>query len=218
MPFPTRTSTFRDSIRLGILRLGTGQPVTWIGAFPGTTRFFHEAGAKPETRSAIYTYGPQFHVACAGDFVWVGDSETGFVEAFVSTGAVRSRIQLGGLRRQFDERAIAGVQARALQASLDADERGFYATFYDARWRPERTPAFARLVPESDGHVWIEAFREDTQTRARFAVFASSGQRVAVVDGPGAVRFLAAQQGTALGIVRDEDGFERVVIHQVSRR
>jgi hypothetical protein len=218
VPFPTRAGTFRDSTRLGILRLGTGQPVTWIGAFPGTTRLYHDAGAKPETRSATYTYGPQLHVACTGDLVWVGDSETGAVEGFTPTGAAQGRIQLGGLRRQFDERAIAAVLARDLQASLDADERGFHAAFHDRRWRAEQTPAFARLVPGSDGQLWVEAFREDTQTGARFVVYTNSDRPVAVVDGPGAVRFLAAQQGTVIGIVRDEDGFERVVIHQVSRR
>jgi hypothetical protein len=78
-------------------------------------------------------------------------------------------------------------------------------------------PAFDRLLVDAPGNLWVEEFRVDTGGAPTWSVFDPDGEWLGRVHTPAGLRILTIGPEWILGVLKDDLGIERVVLHRLRK-
>ncbi len=210
--------TLRDSIRVGVVPATPGGPVVWIGTFPYMTRLaIPLVTGQPMAPAVVYRFGPGFHVAVTADRVWIGDSGQAELRAFDGTGRLMNQVRLPWTPRPFDEAAVNRARQRELDGVQQERDRVVISARYDAKYRPQTEPFFSRLVPSRGGGLWVERYRTNPGDAADYLVIDPAGKPMAQLKGPPGFTPYEVGDDYVLGVSRDADGVETVVIYNLRK-
>ena len=88
----------------------------------------------------------------------------------------------------------------------------------DATPIPDRKPAFEDLVVDSEGFLWVKEYSSHRPQRVPYRVFSPDGVRQGVIHLPGRVKVFEIGADYILGIEKDLNDVEAVVLFEMSRR
>jgi hypothetical protein len=209
--------TYRDSIRVGVVPANPRSVVVWLGTFPYMTHLAVSPSITGRPMPpGIYRFGPGFHVAAAADRVWIGDSGQAELRAFDAAGRM-TQIRLPWTPRPFDDAAFNRARRRELDGARDERARVAISAQYDARYRPQTEPFFSRLIPSRSGSLWVERYRTDPGDAADYLVLDRAGKPMAQLSGPPGFTPYEVGDDYVLGVSRDADGVEAVVMYHLGK-
>jgi hypothetical protein len=78
-------------------------------------------------------------------------------------------------------------------------------------------PAFSRILVDGDENVWVEEFHVDPDAAATWSVFDPAGRWLGRVETPAGLKVMRIAGGTVIGVTKDEDGVQRVVVYPLLR-
>lgn len=209
----------RDSIELGLLAIDGLQSVRWMGWFPNTTWFSYEL---PSGRRVLghYSLGPSLVLAASATSIWVGDTESGTILLFDSTGTASMHLAFPLPPRPFDEVALERARTLALARVSIPDvsgRRAWTEGLYAKAYRPATAPRFVRFIPGVGGELWVEAYSENPQAAHVAAVLDSAGTHIGNATIPGGTVPHIVTEERLIGVEVDSLGVEHVVIYGIRR-
>jgi len=78
-------------------------------------------------------------------------------------------------------------------------------------------PAITRALVDGRGNVWMEEFRIDEKATGTWSVFDPGGRWLGQVQTPAGVKVLSISHNAVLGLTKDEDDIEHVVVYPLLR-
>jgi hypothetical protein len=153
-------------------------------------------------------------VAVHGNRFWFGTSAEPVVELRDREGALTRLV-----RWEAGDRTVgpgdAAAQFEATSPSALAERRIAFASVPVM----DRYPAHGRLVADTDGNLWVERFpRPLSKDPTPWIVFGAEGRVLARTQVPPDFRVLEIGDDYVVGVRRDAEGVERVVVHALRRR
>lgn len=182
-----------------------------------------------EIRSAMMMvpFSARTQFSGAGNTFWVGRQEEHAVELYDPSGRLL-RIVRDGSHRPIQiteqhverERAARRDTMRAMlermpmmgQAWLQAQEKNLAALEF-----PERFPAYAEIMTDAEGNLWVQQFPLPGEPPPPWSVFDAEGRLLGSVAMPRGVKPLEITGEYVLGLTVDDLGLEYVVLHQISK-
>lgn len=209
----------RDSLGLGLLTLDPPGRYISLGTFADLWRYAYNVPSSPGgARIGTYILGPRLVLGATAGRAWVGDAESGRISIVGPHGERTAQFVFPVRSRPYDLAALARVRERAIASARDpAEERARFSVLHSRRLMPTTAPRFSRFLPGYDGEMWVELFREDPLAPPRFVVLNSSGQVLAQVTLPMAMRVDDVGRDYVLGVAQDGDGVEEVVLLRLQR-
>jgi hypothetical protein len=78
-------------------------------------------------------------------------------------------------------------------------------------------PAITRALVDGSGNVWMEEFRIDPRAAGTWSVFDPGGRWLGQVQTPAGVKVMSISRDEVLGVAKDENDVERVVVYPLLR-
>jgi hypothetical protein len=82
---------------------------------------------------------------------------------------------------------------------------------------PRTVPAYRRLLTDYKNAVWVQTFEIDERKPQTWVVFDSSGALLGRVIVPGSINVLAVSDDVLVGLRKDADDVEQVVVYDIRR-
>ncbi|MCC6928411.1 MAG: hypothetical protein IT359_05390 [Gemmatimonadaceae bacterium] len=198
----TKTGVYRPLVPFWLS--GTNPAVRRVfGRFAGSERYGSVAtngvfGSRP------LPLGKQPVVAVGTNRVYLGTGDRYEILVFDFSGKQLAPIRKGGVDlettsddiRYAKEREIANSGPRA-RASVERD--------YSAMPLPKTVPAYAGLVVDADGHLWVQDYPRGRATTVSWSVFAPDGRLVAEIPLPVHLEVYEIGRDYVLGRFLDPD-------------
>jgi hypothetical protein len=206
-----------DSLPLGIVSFAELTP-KWFGALRNEmlmTQSFGRGRGGGRT-PIVYPYGRSTSYAVSGDRLWIGDSQTGTITQYSSSGRGLRVFAAPIPARALDTAAIRRRRLGALSETTDWNERARIDAVYSMPF-PRMAPRFARFLPGVNGEMWIGLFREDPAAARSFVVVDRRGTAIGRVTMPPRMVPLEIGVGDVMGVQVDGEGLEHVVRYTLRR-
>ncbi len=196
-----------------------GEPVTDFGLFPGSEFFMRvrrvgegmvmAARLIPFGKFPMQAVGPRHLFLASGDRWEVrGFSPDGTLERIIRWDRPPLPVTTADVVLLTEEEvAEAGDPARAREIRDELEEMPV----------PEFMPAFAGLVADAHGYLWVERSRPPADTTPRFDILDPEGRVVGWVSLPEALELLEIGPDYLLGLHRDELGVEYLRMYELTR-
>lgn len=211
-------SVIQDSISLGLLTIGKRGHFVKLGTFPSKMWIAYEAASRPgQVALAHFSFGASLAIGASGDRVWLGNSGTGEITILDSAGRTMAAVILQKRLRPFSKAKLDVAKRRALAEAATNEERAQVEAIYAQVRLPSTAPAFTRLVPGTDGEMWVELFDEDVSTPTRFMVLDRAGRTIANVVLPARLRVDDIGRDYVLGVETNEQRLDHVVLYRLTR-
>jgi hypothetical protein len=201
-------------IAVGILPAAGEGDMLWLGWFPGPWISSIEGKI----------------VGLAGFFTWVNSTVAGG-EVIVLDGYQERLRRFSPDGTESPASAAFAVQGEPVTPEIieaakrqeidprqdSAIARQWLDVKYAAEVLPHRLPPFRGLLSDSEGLLWMEGYRVETNKPGRYFVFTVDATHLATVPVPAGFRALEIGLDYLLGVGTDADGVERVVIYGLTR-
>ena len=202
----------RDTIELF---LGRGLPQgaiagMRIGRFPGEEHVRVRLGQAVTT--GVHPFGRTLLLATGPTTIYAMDTGTRELSAYSSAGRVTHKAQFDLTPRELTKAAVAAHKARRLSASRSPVERSQTEALLDETPMPRSLPLFDKIVPVSSGGVLLREFVIEGDSVARWIEFDSNLRPRASLLLPPALRLLAADASSILGVESSADRTELVYL------
>jgi len=208
---------FRDSTVLGFWS-GDTTAVRIIGQFPNFAYFGYNPSRFGAGASAgIDRLTPISSFIAVGDRLWVGDPRNDDVLVYDTSVTHPARIRVPLPHAPFSPAAVHRARDRALATAKRALDSARTMAMFDLATRPRNAPAFSRLLPGANGGVWIEAYRATRDEGTEYVGIDATGRVTGRFRGPAQVRFLEIGSDYALGVHRDANDVDSVVLYRLGR-
>lgn len=153
--------------------------------------------------------------AIRGDELVQGVQTEYEISIYGTDGALRSVIRRPGVDLTLDDQQYeAAVEERVAAAPEQA--RAGIRNLYLTEVRPERIPAYARFLVDSEGHLWVQDFAYHGEAR-RWSVFDPAGAWLGVVELPESFEMTHVLSDRIAGIWRDELDIEYARVYALER-
>jgi hypothetical protein len=207
-----------DSLPLGVISFTELMP-KWFGALRNemlmTQSFGRGRGGGGRT-PIVYPYGRSTSYAVSGDRLWIGDSQTGTITQYSSSGRGLRVFGAPIPARALDTAAIRRRRLGAFSETTDWNERARIDAMYSIPL-PRMAPRFSRFLPGVNGEMWIGLFREDPAAARTFVVVDRRGEAIGRVTMPPHMVPLEIGVGDVMGVQIDGEGLEHVVRYPLRR-
>jgi hypothetical protein len=153
--------------------------------------------------------------AASGRLIYLADSHDGQVAVFDTTGRRVSTFEL-----KLDRRPVSREQwRRAVNERLDAHPYASTRAFLDTTLQEieprSLTPRIAEIQADARDQLWVKTFDNIGSPVAVWVVVDLEGRPRRAVAAPSAFRPFEIGANYLLGVSRDSDGVERVVIYDL---
>jgi hypothetical protein len=215
--FSKGTSVTRDTVTL-LHYAADGEGVDSIGRFPGalTLSVAWEENDGGATRGPV-PFGPNTYRAVRGDLLRIADSERFEVASYSADGVLRQRVRRAYTpepltpaeieRHEEAQRSGVGTHNRQVV------ERSLAATPY-----PETKSAFAGMVVDRQGAVWLREHPAGDGAPSRWTVLDADGAWLGTVETPAGLAVMEVGADYVLGVWRDELDVEHVRLYRLDKR
>ncbi len=221
---PPVGTVVRDTQACGIVDVGEpqSQQVNWLGNFANKSWFSYELAPGTTSRRVMGSYrlGPALVTSASRGFVWFGDTGSGLVTVYDTSGTVAMQFDVPIVTRAWDEAALRDAQTRAL-AQVSGDDivgaRSRINTLYSSELRPPAPPRFTRMTTGLDGEMWVECFSEIQNAPHCAVVLDRTGREIGRVMIPADFTLQAVDRDRVIGVSTNEEGVERVAVYSLKR-
>jgi hypothetical protein len=208
---------FRDSTVLGYWA-GDTALVRIVGQFPNIPYFGYNKsrfGAAPG--AGLDRLTPISSFVAAGDRLWIGDPGSDDLLVYDTAATRPARVRVPLAHAPFSPAAVRRTRDRILATAKRALDSARTMAMFDLATRPRNAPAFSRLLPGVNSGVWIEAYRAARDEATEYVAIDATGRVTGRFRGPAAVRFLEIGSDYALGVHRDTNDVDSVVLYRILR-
>jgi len=221
---PPEGTVVRDTATYGIVDVSDAQHqrVNWLGSFANKSWFSYELvhGTPSRRGMGFYALGPALVIGASRGSVRFGDTGSGLVTVYDSTGAAALQFDVPLPARAFDEAALLDAKARALARVGGEDvggTRSRITTLYSSELLPATAPRFTRMTTGIDGEMWVECFSEIENASHCAVVLDRTGREIGRVTIPADLTLQAVDRDRVIGVSTDAEGVERVAVYSLER-
>ncbi|MFQ5549740.1 MAG: 6-bladed beta-propeller [Gemmatimonadales bacterium] len=193
-----------------------GTVAATLGVFPGF-QFFR--GSSPRSFGAV-PFGRNTLFRAHGNRLFVGTNDTYEYQVWESDGNLRSIVRLSRQNRTVDDATISEYlvsRRREIAAGPPATRADRLETLHELPF-PDTYPAYAGMLIDRDGYVWLEQYRAPAETNNSHLVISSDGRLVGSLQLPAHFRPFDIGADYLLGKQTDEMELEHVVVYGLARR
>jgi hypothetical protein len=206
----------RDSVYVLALD-AAGLPTDTIGLFPGPRMdvAMIELGGRSMPMPIPLPFSPTTVVAAGRDRFFVGVSDTYEIRVYTPAGELTSLIRRRHEPRRVTEEEVAETRAR-LTEMLEGQANPFAAQFQEAYAKvsyPETMPAFAELLVDRDGNLWVADAVASQREVHHWSVFDRDGVWLGSVTTPARLNVREIGPDYVLGSASDDLETERVLMY-----
>jgi hypothetical protein len=207
-----------DSFRLGVMTSSASPTVRWFGRFAGWPYFsWSPKGSAHVEMVTVYPLGSAIRTTALGNEMLVGYTGSASLQVVDVAGKIVRNISLPLRLQPFDERQIARAQREAIDGSNDPRAKLMQAEMYKPEHRGRNAPLYTSLKPSRDGSLWVQLFKYAKSDTTRYLVVDSRGKSVATVSVPPNITLYEVDKDYVLGVAKDDDGVETVVMYSIVR-
>ena len=223
MRFPEMKETSgpvrRDSFALVLLSGDSAMDT--IAVLPGYELYpalGHEGGHSFPTVRAL-EFGRSTILSTDGHLIYAGTNETEGIRVYDAAGRL-IRIIRGALiaepvtQEHRDQRMKETLESYAGSQVSEEIKAEWRKNLEDTRYA-ETFPFYERLMPGTDGSLWVELPRHFADEGRRFVVFNMAGQAIAKVSCPTRMRPFVVGPDRIIGVWRDPDDVQHVRVYPV---
>lgn len=197
---------------------GDGSVRDTLFTLPSAERWLTKTGTGGFSAS-IPVFGRATHVAVAGERLVTGDSEAYEILEHAPEGSIRRLIRRAHAPVPVSDADIAAEIDRRVEASPtdppSARER-LLASLETIE--PRRTlPAFADLLPDDAGNLWLRDAHPSADERQAWSVFDPSGRWLGIVEMPVDLRIRHIADDRVVATWRDELDVQYVRVHALRK-
>lgn len=186
-----------------------------LGRVPGSEFFVYSEGGN--TLGGERVWGTKTHLAAAGNEFIVGRSADFSYEVRNADGALLRIVRARRPPRPVTDADVAKLK----EPDPDADpgSEALWARVLAAIEYPTHFPAYAGIVVDDGGHVWIREYvwPEDATTPQQWQVFDAEGRWLGDVSMPAGFTALHIGADEVLGIHRDDMDVEHLQAYRLTR-
>jgi hypothetical protein len=208
---------------LTLLRIGpAGELLDTLGSFPGPEVTIVRSGVV--TAHERIVFGRDFEMAVGTTHLFGGDTDRFEVRAFAINGALERVVRLSHtavpvtdahVERHTEQRTeSAAGEFAAMPPSMRAALEKAAAAKADIPHRPT-FPAFARILLDDRGNLWVAEFPPPGAPRVRWRVFDPEGVALGFVDIPSGLLVQDIGGGHLVAVERDTYGVEQVRLYRL---
>jgi len=158
------------------------------------------------------------YVAIRDDRIYAGDSDRFDIALYSGTGVLRQRIRMAGANAPLTAEDVQVHIDATLAAQSEEERKRLLRTSLEQTPFPDSYPAFAALVPDDDGHLWVAESPRAGSAERHWLVFDSSGRWLGRVIAPARTRVLRASAGRLLARHVDELGVQTIRDYRIVKR
>lgn len=185
-----------------------------IGRFPGT-EFYVKAEGGSAFASSL-PYGRSTETAMAGAGFYAGHNERYDITRYSAAGAPQLIIRLARDPAPLTDADIEAHKAERL-AQAEPGWRAQLERLYRDIPFHSSLPAFADLVTDADGFLWVLDYTRAGDDTRRWTVFGTDGRALGSVETPPGLRVLDIGHDYVLGVWQDALDVEHVRLHELRR-
>ncbi len=205
-----RTPYFRPDVALAIATT-TGDLTASLGFVPGTEQYRRPNSVGPRA------LGKRTSVAIGGGRVYVGTADTYAVAAFDLQGRHVMTVRLDTEPEPITDEDLSAFRTWELAQAHRASQRASWARQLDEMVFPEYFPAYASLLVDAVGCLWVEDYEMLPATPRTWTVFSPNGALLARVRLPAGFGITDVGSDWVLGVGRDGLGVEYVELYSLVR-
>ena len=192
----------------------TGGLLDSVGAFPGREMFIATTGGG--VRATVRIFGRSTVYAVAEDYFFVGTNDRYEIARYSPSGVLGTLIRTDHAPRPI-QRGDRDAFMRARTEGRSPAERRAYEQRYDGNDPPPNFPAFAELIADRSGHLWVGNYPIPTEENRWFSVFDPDGRWLTDVDVPDGISILEIRLHYVLALFTDELDVEHVRLYPLDR-
>jgi hypothetical protein len=185
-----------------------------IGRFPGAEFYVRSQGRSAFASSLPFgrtteavVIGHRFLAAHTDRYEIVRYTPAGVADLVVRLERTAVPVASGDVAR-FKAERLENAEARfRQQTERNLQEMPFPATF----------PAFADLMADPDGNLWVLDYSRPGEERRHWTVFSPEGRALGMVETPAGLRILEIGRDYVLGVWQDDLDVEHVRMHRLDR-
>ena len=198
---PGTSELTRPDLEYGILE-ADGSVHQDLGAYPGSELYVVNTANGPRPRRYPFQRGA--HAFAWGDLIVIGTNDRYEIRAYRPDGSL-ARI----VRREHEARAPTRADLRDYVARQNPDQPEALDAVADMPL-VEAFPAFARVLVDRLGYLWIEEYRLPGETHRLWTVFDPEGRARGLVEMPGSFAVQKIGEDYILGRRQDALDIEYV--------
>jgi hypothetical protein len=195
-----------------------GEPLGVVAEIPGEEWF-----SSPEHGILTYRpFGRKGHLAVAGTSIFVGGADAYEVDLYDPSGQLQRTLTQPREPVAITADAIRHYKEARLQELRDPATRPRQERINAALPFPEAMPAYASLLADDEGNLWVEEYRypaagDPADSEARWNILDPLGRLVASLRTPRGFQPHLISRGHILGISRDDLDVEFVEVYELIR-
>lgn len=190
-----------------------GAPVA-LGRFPGTERLVRLGENSIDVMDV--PFGRRDHVAVHGDGFYYGSADAPEVGRYGADGRLVRLQRWGGAPREVTPADVERYRERAVAAASPAARPGVERGLADLPF-PKAMPAYAGILADPAGHLWVREYTPEEDAPARWSVFDPGGRLLGTLETPARFRVTDVGDDYVLGVWRDELDVEQVHLYRLER-
>ncbi|HUF50550.1 MAG TPA: hypothetical protein VMN60_06945 [Longimicrobiales bacterium] len=201
---------YRTAANLFVLDTKSDAGAVDLGSFPMLERLAGSGG------SSAHPLGKRTSVAVSGDRIYVGTADTWEIAAYDRDGKLVQRTVRSAQPEPLDRVAVRRYLESWIETVAAPDRELMLHRFSDAQ-HPDAFPAYARLLVDTSGYLWVLAFPKDWEAPAKWSVFAEDGLWLGDVGMPANFEPIEIGEEYILGRFTGELGQESVRLYTLQR-
>lgn len=191
-----------------------GEMLNEVTDIPGDEWYRWDAG----NTLMFLPFGEKSLAKVGGTRLYVGNGQTSEFWVYGPDGQQVDRISVPLQPIPVTSDDIGRYETEALEGITDPNSRARRERLHATLPYPDSMPAFASLVVDDTGDLWVEAYRPDSEGVPRWSVIDTTGQLIAEIEMPQGFEPAWIDQDLVLGVLRDEFDVESVKGYEVIRR
>lgn len=182
-----------------------------VARSPGRQVFRNPRGALVNA-PVLRTASVAFH----GDRVVLGNGASWVISEYAANGTLARSVRRSGVDLRLSDDRYRRVEQAILArfGSNDGVAQRWRRAFAEVP-RPDRVPAYRRVVAASDGALWVEVFTLGGEAPDGWSVFDPAGRYLGDTPVPAGFELWGVEGGRAYGVFRDEIGVEYVRVYRL---
>jgi hypothetical protein len=204
----------RDSV-VYVLVSPEGEMVDTVGYFPDEETYVHRMGQGYS--GMLAPFGRSTQTALWHDRLFVGTQDSYEIRVHSMDGDLRSLIRVSRPLTRVTTDDIARYQDEKLDNASTARWRRELEKIFRSVEFPTTMPAYAGIVVDADGNLWVQDYLSPRGVSVRWSVFDGAGRLAATVNMPERFTPLDIGPDYVLGCWTDPMGVEFVKLYGLQR-
>jgi hypothetical protein len=212
---PSRAASApRESVTYLRQAPGGAAPVP-LGRFLGPERLVRVGPASVDIMDL--PFGRRDHVAVHGDGFFQGSAEAPQVGWYDARGRLARLVRWSAAPRPVTPADAARYRERALAAADPAARPGMRRMLAELPM-PERMPAYAAILADRSGALWVQEYPVAEEDPVRWTVFDPEGRQLGTLTLPPRFRVTDVGDDYVLGVAQDDLDVQQVQVYRLDRR